>query len=316
MTSTNALGIDIGGTSTKLGLVNRSGDLLRFTSFPSRAQEKFEYFLQDLQSITEDFLGGDSIMGIGVGAPDASPLEGTMCRPANFKWGEKVHIIENIKKVLKHDAFLTNDANAAALGELYFGAAKGMTDFVVITLGTGVGSGFICDGRLLWGKRGMAGELGHVVVEPGGRACSCGHKGCLEMYVSARGIRQTVLDFLDENEEPSSLRGYDLKTMSVRKIEKAARAGDPFAVKTFQKAGKILGSKLADLVAIFDLEAIILSGGVSKAGNLLLEPTKKSMDESTFPAFRGQTKLLVSEMENANAAVLGAAALVFDAAKR
>ncbi|MDF1868522.1 MAG: ROK family protein, partial [Saprospiraceae bacterium] len=222
MVPTKALGIDIGGTSTKLGLVNKTGELLRFTSFPSRAQEDFKFFLEDLKSVTEDFLNEDKVIGVGIGAPDASPLDGTMSRPANFKWGEKVHLVDGISKVLNQKAFLTNDANAAALGEWYFGAAKGMTDFVVITLGTGVGSGFISNGRLLWGKRGMAGEFGHIVTKPNGRDCSCGHRGCLEMYASARGIRQTVLEFLAESEAPSSLRGYDLKNMSVRKIEKAA----------------------------------------------------------------------------------------------
>lgn len=307
-----ALGIDIGGTSTKLGLVNHEGELIRFVSFPTRAREDFSFFLADLKNNTESFLNGEKILGIGIGAPDASPLDGSMSHPANFSWGDYIPLVESVTKVLGHKAFLTNDANAAALGEWYFGAGKGMTDFAVITLGTGVGSGFIVDSRLVLGKRGMAGEFGHIVAVPGGRDCSCGHKGCVEMYASARGMRMTALDFLAEFDGESPLRGYTLENMSVRKIEKAAREGDPVAINTFLKTGKILGSKLAVLIALFDLEAVILSGGVSKAGELLLKPTFEAMNANTFPAFRGITKLLVSKTENANAAVLGAAALVFN----
>lgn len=313
MESTLALGIDIGGTSTKLGLVNRDGKLIRFVSFPSRAKESFDLFLKDLKTTADEFLNGESILGIGIGAPDASPLDGTMLHAANFNWGDRVPLIEEVSKILNHNTFLTNDANAAALGEWYFGAAKGMTDFVVITLGTGVGSGFVSNSRLVLGKRGMAGEFGHIIAMPNGRDCSCGHKGCIEMYASARGIRHTALEFLEEHKEVCSpLRGYDLKTMSVRKIEKSAREGDMIAQKTFEKTGLFLGMKLADLITLLDLEAIIISGGVSRAGDLLLKPTFESMNQHTFPAFRGKTKLLVSQMENANAAVLGAAALVFN----
>jgi len=312
MNQEQCLGIDIGGTSTKIGLVTRQGELRAFDTFPSRARESFDWFIADLTRHVQKLLEGQTIRGIGIGAPDASPLDGTMRHAANFNWGACVPLVEAVEKALGYPTALTNDANAAALGEWYFGVAKGMTDFVVITLGTGVGSGFVADGHLLQGKRGMAGEFGHVVVVPGGRQCSCGQRGCLEMYASARGIRLTALECVAEAGNVGPLAGYTLETMSVRKIEAAARRGDEAARRTFKISGRILGRKLADLVAIFDTEAIILSGGVSRAGDLLLKPVAENMEAFTFPAFRGKTRLLTSQMKNVNAAVLGAAALAFN----
>ncbi len=311
MDSKLALGIDIGGTNTKIGLVNKHGGLLKFTSFPSRSQDHFEDFLQDLKNQVNTLLNGQEVLGIGIGAPDAVPSEGVMGHPANFNWGINVPLIDAIKNLFGLKTFLTNDANAAALGEWYFGQAKGMKNFVVITLGTGVGSGFVVEGQLLEGHKGIAGEFGHMIAIPNGRTCTCGLKGCLETYVAARGIRQTAREMVRESKMGSQLNGLPEKEIRVRRVAAAAREGDILARQVFEETGKILGRKLADLVALFNPEAIILSGGISKDSALFLNTTKKSMEAHLFSAFKDSTKILISKMEHANAAVLGASALVF-----
>jgi glucokinase len=206
---------------------------------------------------------------------------------------------------------ITNDANAAALGELLFGAAKGMKNFVVITLGTGLGSGIVVDGKLVVGHDGFAGEFGHVVAKANGRQCGCGKRGCLETYASATGIRRTAFKMLADINQPSILRNITFEKLSAKMITEAAKTGDPLARAAFEYTGLILGTRLADLVAILNPEAIFFFGGLANAGELLFDPTRRHMEEYMFPVFKGKVKLLTSGLQDKNAAVLGAAALIW-----
>jgi glucokinase len=206
---------------------------------------------------------------------------------------------------------VTNDANAAAIGEMLFGGAVGMKDFIVITLGTGLGSGIVANGNLVIGHDGFAGELGHTIVEIDGRTCGCGNRGCLETYASATGIRRTVSMLIAKSNEPSVLREISSDKLSAKMITEAALNNDPIAVETFELTGKILGIKLAETVTIFSPEAIFLFGGLAKSGSLIISPTKRYMEEYMFPIFRNKVKLLPSALEGKNAAVLGAAALIW-----
>lgn len=309
------LGIDLGGTQTKIGLVNREGKVLGWDVFPSFAKQDFIYFLDQLKekyytlknSIEEGFI----LKGIGLGAPNANFYTGHMEKAVNFKWGEAVPLVSSIEKTLGANVVITNDANLIAIGEQEYGIGKGMKNFIVLTLGTGVGSGFIVNGDLLLGHDGMAGEMGHVNVNPNGRLCNCGSKGCLETYASVTGIKRTVFKLMADMKVPSSLRDYSYNELTGKMIADAALEGDAIAMRAFEYTGEILGTKLADAAAYFSPEAIILAGGLTKAGDLLLIPTRKSMENRIFQAFRGKIKLLISDMGQKYDGVLGAAALAW-----
>ncbi len=316
MAATNVvLGIDLGGTQTKIGFVKKDGEVLAWDVFPSLADKDFVHFVNQLsekfQALQKNIKEEIVIKGIGLGAPNANFYTGNMEKAVNFQWGETVPLVKSIEKVLGCQVVVTNDANLVAIGEQEYGVGKGMKNFIVLTLGTGVGSGFIVNGELLLGHDGMAGEMGHVNVNPNGRLCNCGSKGCLETYASVTGIKRTVFKLLADMKRASLLRDYSYNELTGKMIAEAALEGDPIAMRAFEYTGEILGTKLADAGAYFSPEAIILAGGLTKAGDLLLIPTKKSMEKRIFQAFRGKIKLMISDMGQKYDGVLGAAALAW-----
>ncbi len=309
-----AVGIDIGGTNTKYGLVEKSGNILEQGSIPTVAEGNVSDFIKilkdELSPVIEkhnDF----TVKGVGIGAPNANYYKGTIEYAPNIKWGEYVYFREAFNQYFDYPMVLTNDANAAAIGEMVFGNAHGMSDFIVITLGTGLGSGIVVNGKLVYGHDGFAGELGHVNVKPDGRLCGCGRRGCLETYVSATGIKRTIFKLMAEETEASDLRNIPYDELTALMITEAANKQDPLAIKAFEYTGKILGEKLADTVVHTSPEAIFLFGGLVKAGDYLLKPTKKYMEDFIFKMFKNKVKLLPSGLMDKNAAVLGASALVW-----
>ena len=308
------LGIDIGGSLTKVGLVTRDGNIIDKTVFKTNAQNPFPSFMEKLKLEVETLLqkwkGEIQILSIGVGAPNANPYTGQIENPPNLKWGEATPIAKIISQTFKLPVSLANDANAAALGEMLYGAAKGMKNFVALTLGTGLGSGIIVDGKLLIGEHGAAGEIGHVNVNPNGRKCNCGLLGCLETYASVTGIKRTVFELMADMREDSSLRSISFEDMTGTDISEAALKGDLIALTAFEKTGEVLGSKMADTIAHLDPEAFILSGGLSKAGDILLQPIKTNMDKYIFNAYKGKIKVLLSTATSTDA-VLGPSALAW-----
>jgi glucokinase len=310
-----AIGIDIGGTNTDFGIVDKEGNCLSKYSIGTDKYDDVIPFLDELtknlkQQIKE-LKGKYDIKGIGVGAPNGNYFTGSIEFAPNLKWKGVVHLAKLIEERMHLPVVLTNDANAAAIGEMIYGAAKGMKDFIVITLGTGLGSGIVIDGKLLYGHDGYAGELGHMTVEPEGRLCGCGKKGCLEAYASATGITRTVIEMLKESNKPSILRSIKKNNLSSKDIFLAAQKKDEIALAAFEYTGYILGIKLADAITFSSPEAIILSGGLANAGHFIFTPTKKYMEKYLLPFFQKKVKLLPSKLMKDNAAVLGAAALVW-----
>ena len=310
------LGVDIGGTNTKIGVVGEHGNVLVHSSFPTNAEQNFKEFINrfefEIEVLRSKINEPCDLLGVGIGAPNANFYTGRMEYPVNFNWGETVPIVDSIQDLLNVPTVITNDANAAAVGEMRFGAAKDMKNFVLITLGTGLGSGIVVDGKLVHGKHGLAGEMGHIAVRPDGRRCNCGNRGCLETYASATGIKRTVFKFMADMNGTSPLRNIAFHDMTAKMITEAALNGDGLASKAFIYTGEILGTKLADTVSYLNPEAIILSGGLTKAGDLLMKPTREYMEKYMFPVFRGKIQLLTSTLSGANTAVLGAGALAWD----
>lgn len=310
------VGIDIGGTFTKYGIIDRTGDALSDNFISTDIYENLDDYLINLTAAiykTVELIKEDvEIKGVGIGAPNGNYYKGTIENPPNLKWKGIVPFIDRFKKYFKDvPAVLTNDANAAAIGEMIYGGARGMTDFIVITLGTGLGSGIVVNGNLVYGHDGHAGELGHVNVKLRGRDCGCGKKGCLETYVSATGIKRTVFHLLSERSIDSELRDISFNDLTAIMITEAAKRNDLIALEAFELSGRILGAKLADAVSHTSPEAIFLSGGLANAGGLILNPTKKYMEESLLPIFRNKVKLLLSKVHETNAAVMGASALAW-----
>jgi len=309
------VGIDIGGTNTDFCIVDREGNCLLKDSIRTDKYEDVEPFLDELTGKIKEQIqsqnGNLNVVGIGVGAPNGNYFTGSIEFAPNLKWKGVVPLAELINKRMNLPVVLTNDANAAAIGEMIYGAAKGMKDFIVITLGTGLGSGIVVNGELLYGHDGFAGELGHTVVYPDGRMCGCGKQGCLETYASATGITRTVIEMLENSEEPSILRNIPKDKLNSEEIFLAAQKNDKLALECFEYTGKILGMKLADAVAFSSPEAIILFGGLAKAGEYIFAPTKKYMEYYLLPIYRNKVKLLPSLLKKENAAVLGAAALIW-----
>ncbi len=308
-------GIDIGGTNTAFGIVDRDGNCLADDTIPTLAHEPITLFLPRLYDrmrlLWHNVEDRCVLQGIGIGAPSANYYTGTIEQPPNLNWGQVVHLKRIVEEEFAVPVALTNDANAAALGEMLFGAARGMKHFIIITLGTGLGSGIVVNGDVLYGADGFAGELGHTIVDPNGRMCGCGRRGCLETYVSASGIRRTVLSLLAEYTDDSIFRRTEPNAINAADIARAALAGDVIAHRAFEQTGELLGRKLADVIACFSPEAIILFGGLAASGDLILAPTQRAMEENTLHIFKGKTTLLVSSLMNHNAAVLGAAALIW-----
>lgn len=306
------LGIDIGGTYTKYGLVDKKGKVVDEGTFNTHAKEKIEIFLKELKKNISPVVEGKSVIGVGVGAPNVNHFDGTIKQAANIQWGDDVPLKKLIQQVFNLPTALTNDANAAALGEMKYGGAQGMKNFVVFTLGTGLGSGFVVNGELVYGNSGFAGEIGHVSVNPDGRFCGCGRRGCLETYVSATGIKKTVFKMMADYARPSVLRDVSYNDMTAEMITNAAREHDYIAIKAFEYTGQIFGQKLADTVVHTSPEAIFLFGGLVNAGDYLLDPAVYYMEKFMFKPFKKSVKLLPSALMDKNAAVLGAAALAWD----
>jgi glucokinase len=313
-----AIGIDIGGTNTKFGIVNHRGDISNRGDISTTNHKELNLFIdelyEELQPAINAIGGINFIKGIGVGAPNGNYYSGTIEYAPNLHWKGILPIAKLITDRFNKPCTLTNDANAAAIGELMYGAGRGMRDFIMITLGTGVGSGIIANGQLIYGHDGFAGELGHTIIRPGGRLhWGTGMKGSLETYASATGISITAKEILDERVgEKSLLRNIPHEEITSKKICEAALKGDPISNEVFEITGQILGEALANFVMFSSPEAIILFGGVIKAGSLLLDPTKKSMEKNLLPIFQNKVKLLFSELKESDAAILGASALVWE----
>ncbi|MCD4744719.1 MAG: ROK family protein [Bacteroidales bacterium] len=311
-----AIGIDIGGTNTVFGIVDKKGNCIIKNSISTDAYDDAKLYVKDLCiSIIETIKLTDEdfeIKGIGLGAPNGNYYKGTIEFAPNLKFKGIIPLVDMIKNQLEYPVIiLTNDANAAAIGEMIYGGAKDMKNFIMITLGTGVGSGIIVNGELVYGHDGFAGEIGHTIVDPNGRMCGCGRKGCLETYASAPGIKRTVFELLANLNEPSELRDVSCNDLSAKMIDNAALNGDKIALESFEFTGKILGLKLADAIAHTSPEAIFLFGGLAQAGDLIFKPTLYYMEKNLLNIFKNKVKLLPSQLEGSDAAILGASALVW-----
>jgi glucokinase len=323
MTTTNtpsealAIGIDVGGTGTKFGIVDKVGNVLFSSSVSTKKHSEIDTFITDLHDslrpLIEQAGGIGRIKGIGVGAPNGNYYTGTIEYAPNLPWKGIISLAKLLEDEFKTPVVLTNDANAAALGEMMYGAAQGMNDFITITLGTGVGSGIVANGKLIYGHDGFAGELGHNVIIPDGRLHpGTGKKGSLESYASATGVRITALELLEKSKEPSLLRSFTPEELDSKKVYEAAIAGDKLAKEIFEFTGKILGMALANFVMFSSPEAIILFGGLTKAGELILKPTRESMENNLIKIFQNKVKILVSHLKESDAAILGASALAWE----
>lgn len=310
------VGIDIGGTNTAIGFVDRDGTCVFETSIPTKQYVEIEPYLQNLATIITQQLSLHpevELVGIGVGAPNANYHRGTIEEAPNLAWKGTVQFCTKLGAYFPGiKVTITNDANAAAMGEMIYGAAKGIRDFIVITLGTGLGSGIVVNGDLVYGHDGFAGEVGHTTVFPNGRQCGCGKKGCLETYVSATGMVRTMAEILCNSNKPSKLRDIPYNEITALAIELAYKDGDELAKVCFEYTGQILGLKLADAVCHTSPSHIFLFGGVAKAGNLIIEPTKRAMEENLLPIFKQKITIAQSGLLNVNAAVLGASALAWN----
>jgi glucokinase len=310
------VGIDIGGTGTKFGIVDRVGNVLFHGEISTRGHEEVESYVDELYKnlypLIEKAGGVGRIKGIGVGAPNGNFYTGNIEYAANLVWRGIVPMSKLLKDKFQLPVTLTNDANAAAIGEMMYGAAKDMKDFIMITLGTGVGSGIVCSGKLVYGHDGFAGELGHSIIIPGGRLHEGTKKyGSLESYASATGVRLTALELLQGNRD-SLLRNYLPEEIDSKKVFEAAEQGDELAIEIFNFTGKILGTALANFVMFSSPEAIILFGGLTKAGDLILKPTREHMEANLIQVFQNKVKILFSHLKESDAAILGASALVWD----
>lgn len=312
-----AIGIDVGGTNTKFGVVNRNGEILIQDRIKTNEKENVEGFIEvlaeKLQPMIDQYGGPEAFVGIGMGAPNANYYQGTIEYAANLKWKGIIPMADIMEEKFKISTKLTNDANAAAVGEMQYGVAKGMKNFITITLGTGVGSGIIIDGNIVLGFNGFAGELGHVIVRNGGRLHKgTGLKGALESYASATGVRDTAIELLQSNPDiPSLLRSFTIDELTSETVFKCAEQGDKLANEVFEFTGQILGEALATFVLFSAPEAIVLFGGLTKAGDLIMKPTRQAMEENLLQVFKNQVKILYSTLNEADAAILGASALVW-----
>lgn len=326
-----AIGVDIGGINTAFGLVDENGDLYAESVISTKKYpfvDDYPVYVQDLcnamQALAQSLSFEYELAGIGIGAPNANYHRGTVEMPANlwkFREGDAnqdenrriFHLAEDIARCFGGvRTIVTNDANAATIGEMIYGNAKGMKDFVMVTLGTGLGSGFVSNGEMIYGHDGFAGELGHVIVERhNGRECGCGRRGCLETYVSATGLKRTAFELMATMTAPSRLRSIAYDDFDSSMVSAAAEQGDPIALEAFRMTGEMLGRALADVVTITSPQAVFLFGGLAKAGKLLFDPTRWYMEENMLFVFKNKVKLLPSGIQGKNAAILGASALIW-----
>ena len=312
-----ALGIDIGGTNTKWGLVNHRGDIIQKGEIKTDDFPTIESFIDGLYNTLKPVMdtasNGKAVKGIGIGAPNGNFYKGTIEYAPNLHWKGVIEMTRLVTDRFQLPSSLTNDANAAAIGEMMYGAARGMRDFIMITLGTGVGSGIVANGQLILGHDGFAGELGHTIIRPGGRKhWGTDLIGSLEAYCSATGIAVTAREMIAHSHEPSLLRNYNIEELDSKQVYDCAIQGDAIAAEVYRFTGQILGEALANFIMFSSPEAIILFGGVIKAGDLIMQPTKEHMEKNLLPIFQNKVKLIFSELKEADAAILGASALVWE----
>ena len=311
----HAIGIDIGGTNTKYGIVNHRGQIVFEGSIKTDSYPIISDFIDALYEKLQpeiERLKGIHVVGIGMGAPNGNFYTGTIDYAPNLHWKGIIPLADLMTEKFNLTAKLTNDANAAAVGEMMYGAARGMKDFIMITLGTGVGSGIFANGELILGHDGFAGELGHTIVVPGGRVHpNTGSMGSLESYASATGVTITAIEYMTGTDEPSVLREIPQNELNSKMVFDAALAGDSLAKKVFKSTGDILGMALANFVMFSSPQAIILFGGLTKAGDILMKPVKDSMERNLLPIFQNKVQLIFSELKESDAAILGASALVW-----
>lgn len=315
-----SLGIDMGGTNTAFGLIDRDGNYIADGNILTQKHEDINDYLKELyleiEKNIDPIRDKITLVGIGIGAPNGNYYKGSIEFAPNLRWHDVIPLCDMVKEYYPElPVYLTNDANAAAIGEMIYGGAKGMKDFIMVTLGTGLGSGFVANGELVYGHDGFAGELGHIIVSPNGRECGCGRHGCLETYVSATGVKRTAYKMMAKYNYPSELRTIPFNDMTAKLVSEAAAKGDMIAINTFKYTGKMLGEALANAIAITSPEAIFLMGGLAQAGNLLFEPTKDHMEMNVLKIFSNKVKLLPSQLTK-NAAIYGAAALVWNELKK
>jgi len=309
------IGIDVGGTNTVVGIVDKRGQILMNGSIKTAKHSEVENYLDELTVLINDIINDTAtkgqIKGIGAGTPNGNYFTGSIEFAPNLPWKGVIPFAQMLEDRIGIPVALTNDANAAAIGEMTYGAARGMKDFIVITLGTGVGSGIVVNGQLVYGHDGFAGELGHVIVRRNnGRLCGCGRSGCLEAYTSATGMARTAREYLEMRPDvPTRLRNIPPEDITSKDVFDAAIAGDNMAKEIFNFTGEMLGEAFADFVAFSSPEAIILFGGLSKAGDLIMNPIRESMEKNLLAIFRNKVKLMFSDLKESDAAVLGASAL-------
>ena len=313
ITKPYVIGLDLGGTNSVFGIVDARGNIVATTAIKTQAYPDFDDYVKAsvdaLMPIIDTVGGIEKIKALGIGAPNGNYYNGTIEYAANLVWQGVVPIAKKFEEALGIPVIVTNDANAAAVGEFTYGVARGMKNFIMITLGTGVGSGIYINGPLVLGCDGLAGELGHLTVVPGGRTCGCGRKGCLETYCSATGVARTAREYLDKRDTPSLLR--DIKPVDITSFEvyKAAVAGDELAKEIFEVTGSMLGEACANFALFCSPEAFIFMGGLTKAGDLLMKPLQKAYDEHVLSVYKGKAKLMLSGLKDSETAVLGASAL-------
>jgi glucokinase len=312
-----AIGIDIGGTGTKYGIVDRDGNVLFSAEMSTKKHATVYSFIDELHQVVSEVIdkagGVGRMKGIGVGAPNGNYYTGTIEYAPNLPWEGVIPLAKLLSDKFQLPVTLTNDANAAAIGEMMYGAAKGMKDFIMITLGTGVGSGIVANGHLIYGHDGFAGELGHTIVIPDGRIhAGTGKKGSLESYASATGVRLTAIEYLEKSKKPSLLKKVPAEMLDSKAVYDAAIEGDELAKEIFNYTGKILGIALANAVMTTSPEAIILFGGLTKSGDFILKPTRDSMEDNLIQVFQNKVRILISHLKEAHAAILGASALVWE----
>ena len=304
----------MGGTNTAFGIVDARGTVIASSSIKTAKHSKIEDYIDELYTEIKRIIvandAEDKINGIGIGAPNANYFTGVIEDGVNLPWPTPIPLADLISKKFGIPCVITNDANAAAIGEMTYGAARGLKDFIMITLGTGVGSGIVVNGQMVYGHDGFAGELGHVIMKRNnGRVCGCGRTGCLEAYCSATGVARTAREFLEIRNDDSLLRDYDIDNITSKDVYDCAVKGDKLAIDIFNYTGTILGEALADFVTFSSPEAFVIFGGLTKSGDYIMNPIREAFDKNIMKVFKGKVKILISELKESDAAVLGASAL-------
>lgn len=311
------IGLDLGGTNSVFGVVDSQGEIIATTSIKTQAYPSVDQYIMEsvktIKQIAEQVGGMEKIRAMGIGAPCGNYYKGTIEHAANLVWAKGIVPLANMfVNELGIPVVVTNDAKAAAMGEMKYGVAVGMTNFVELTLGTGIGSGIVANGQLIYGFDGFAGELGHMIVEPDGRPCGCGRKGCLETYCSATGVVRTAIAMLEESPEATSVRDIATDKLTSYEVYKAAMAGDAMAQEVFKQTGRRIGIACANIATFLSPEAFIFFGGLAQAGELLLRPIEEAYNENVLSLYKGKARFLMSGLDGAKAAILGASAIVWD----